>query len=451
MSVYLDEPKDWRFIVTNGSSATITMLDTIANSRNLDYVLNAPAQFDCRVPSDDPRVNTLYTDGEPYVEEGTRLCYGFRREGTPTSWVVRFGGIFEQLEDATRTEDGQTHLVAYDPWRYLFSRFTNNIQFGGTDYVPGLIGADGYAYIDAKASTIIRQQLNIESGNYFDSFTPDWSTYGLEMGTFETTMADISYTIQQGTSLGTLLTDLAATGVCDIIIDPIYDPVSKPGVVGTINVYAKAGSYKPTAVFSWDKPGRSLTGVSKLKDGTKRANKIRYYGAQGGSPTPPATNTTSQATYGLYEDQQFFPQVIQPYMYPLIQAVAADEIALRKDGAISVTVDPASGRAPRPFQDYSLGDWTPMLWSDNLREESILVQRIVGIPITLTDDGVETIENLIVIVSDQDQPEGFEGGSYVPGGAGVDPAIEAAGMAANARAVRRGTTAMFVRPFRAGS
>lgn len=446
MSVYLDESKDWRFVVTDRTSATITMLDTIGSDRRLDFTLNAPAKFECRVPSDDPRVNILFTDGEPYVEEGTRLVYGFRREDGLTEWVCRFAGTLQQLEDATRTEDGQTHIVAYDPWQYLFSRFCRALEIDPATflYAPVLIGADGYTYKNTQPETILREQLNIlTDAPAYSSLFPDWSQFGLTMGTFETGLPNIDYSIQQGTSIGQLMTDLAAMGICDITITPVYDPVTSPGILGRISLVAKAGSYKPTAVFAWDKPGRSLTGVSRLRDGTKRANKIIYYGGQGGAPVPPAENTTSQAAYGLYEDEQFFPETIQPFMYAWLNALAADEVDLRKDGAITVTVDPAPARSPRPFQDYGLGDWMPMLWSANLREESILVQRVVGIPIILSDDGVETVDQLLVIVSDTDQPEGFPGGMYVPGGAGVDPAIETAGLASNARQVRAGTTAGF--------
>lgn len=454
MSVYLDESKDWRFIVTDRDSATITMLDTIASDRTLQFTLNAPAQFACRVPSDDPRVNILFTDGEPFVEEGTRFVYGFRREDTTTQWICRFAGISQLLEDATRTEDGQTHLVAYDPWQYLHSRFCRALALApdAIVYSAGLIGAEGYPYEQAQPATILREQLNIlVSPPLYDTLSPDWTEFGLEMGTFEDDLPPVDYTIPQGTSIGQLMTELAASGRCDITITPVYDPVFRPGILGEINLVARAGSYKPTAVFAWDKPGRSLTGVSRLRDGTKRANSILYYGGQGGAPVPPAENTTSQATYGLYEDDQFFPKAIQPSMYDWLNGLAADEVDLRKDGAITVTVDPAPARSPRPFQDYNLGDWMPLLWSANLREESILVQRVVGIPIVLSDNGVETIDQLLVIVSDTDQPEGFAGGTYVTGGAGVDPAIENAGIASNARAVQRGTTAGFTRPFRVGS
>lgn len=454
MSVYLDESKDWRFIVTDRTSETITMLDTIASERNLQFTLNGPAQFSCRVPSDDPRVNILFTDGEPFVEEGTRFIYGFRREDGLTEWVCRFAGTAQLLEDATRTEDGQTHIVAYDPWQYLFSRFCRllAVRQGDLVYSPGLIGADGYPYEDAQPATILLQQLNILwSAPFYDTLSPDWTTFGLEIGTFETNLPTIDYDIQQGMSIGQLMTDLTAGGNCDITITPVYDPVAKPGILGALNLVRKAGSYKPTAVFAWDKPGRSLTGVSRLRDGTKRANSILYYGAQGGAPVPPSADTNSQAVYGLYEDEQFFPEVIQPKMYDWLNGLAAFGVSLRKDGAITVTVDPAPARSPRPFQDYNLGDWMPLLWSANLREESILVQRVVGIPIVLSDNGVEQIDQLLVIVSDTDQPEGFPGGMYLPGTAGVDPAIEVAGLASNARRIRGGTTAGFIRPFRRGT
>lgn len=455
MSVYLYEGKPWRFIVTNRSSQTITMLDHVGMSRSLNFTLNAPAMFDAHVPSDDPRVNILFTDGEPYVEEGTRLLYGFRQEGTLGEWEPRFGGKIELLEDATRTEDAQTHITAWDPWRYLYSRSCNAWEYSPdfSAVVATNIPAQGYPLKGVNLDEAIRVQLNLEAGLDPDNLTPDWSTYGLEMGTFETIPSQ-SYVIPQGTSIGEFLQQITNYGYCDIVIDPVYDPVFKPGIVGSINVYAKAGQYRPGAIFSWDKPGRSLVGASRLKDGAKRANRIVYYGGMGGAPLPVAEDTLSQAQYGTYEERQFFPGITQPWQYAAAQNIAADEVDLRKEGMISIAIDPAPARAPRPLLDYALGDWMPVYWSNRMREEALLVQRVVGIPIELSDDGVETVRRLLVIVSDTDQPDGYAGGAYLigtggafaPGASGNGPS-GGAGSSTVARRRQYGYAGGFITPF----
>ena len=314
--------------------------------------------------------------------------------------------------------------------------------------VQSEIQAQGYPLKNVHLEEAVRVQLNLEAGLDPSDLTPDWSTYGLEMGTFEVIPAH-DYVIPQGTSIGEFLQQITNYGYCDIVIDPVYDPVFKPGIVGSINVYAKAGQYRPSAIFAWDKPGRSLVGASRLKDGTKRANRIIYSAGMGGARLPAAEDTLSQAQYGTYEERQFFPGITQPWQYAAAQNIAADEVDLRKEGMISIAIDPAAARAPRPLLDYGLGDWMPVYWSNRMREEALLVQRVVGIPIELSDDGVETVRRLLVIVSDTDQPEGYAGGAYLPGTGGAFAAGSSGnGPAAGAASTSRPTVrSSFTSPF----
>lgn len=476
MSIYFNEAKQWRSLVTDRAGKQLTVLDRLATQRSFNYVLGGPAEARGRVPSDNPQVNILNTDGQPFVEEGDRLLYCFRREapGGGDPWVIRFSGILQQLEDATRTEDATSAYVAYDPWQYCFSRPCRNIvnPTSGAPAMVGLIGADGLRYLNTSPAQMVREQLALACmplGS--DPYTifpitdaPIDQLYLID-GTIDLTIPPQTWTIQQGTSVGQLMQDVMSQGWCDVTIDPLYDPLVNPGMLGILNVVAKAGSYKPTAIFAWDKPKRSLVGVSKLVDGTRRTNRMRIYGAQGGAPVPTGEDSASQAAYGIYEEDQFMPGLIQPEAYVSAAQLASQEVQLRKNGAITYTVDPAAERSPMPLRDYALGDWMPLYWSSNLREASSLVQRVVGIPIELDDNGLEVVRQLLVIVSDEDQPQGFSGGPPAIGAGGIgsgvgpgDPGLGPAGggspaggpVAPGAAAGVPRTTSGFIRPFRSG-
>jgi hypothetical protein len=217
------------------------------------------------------------------------------------------------------------------------------------------------------------------------------------------------YTARQGMTLGEMLTELMQLAYCDVTITPIYDP-AKPGILGQINIVPLAGQYRPGAIFGWDMGPRSLRDVSRLLDGTQRVNHIRFFGGKAGAPMPIAEDSNSIAAFGIYDEEQWFPDAVQPWQYGTLQNLSAQEVDFRKRALLSVTILPMPERSPRPFQDYELADWMPVYWTDHFRDESILTQRVTGITISLSDDSVETVTELLVVVSPYDQPQGFPGG-----------------------------------------
>jgi hypothetical protein len=165
-----------------------------------------------------------------------------------------------------------------------------------------------------------------------------------------------------------------------------------------------AGDFNYDAIFSWDRPGRSTVGMDNLYDGTGRANVIQFYYGPGGPPAPVQFNTASIKLYGEYWNQQSFPS--EKLDAPVI-ALASQQLDLRANFKQTLTVNPASGRAPEPLIDYVLGDRVPVYASNKLRQAlpplpspdtdpPILAwQRIYGIPIEIDDNGSETVRELL--------------------------------------------------------
>lgn len=419
--------RTWRFVVTNLAGATITMLDHLATDRTVTPVLGDALKVTGIVPSDSPEVNLLHTDGFPFLAEGVRQLYCFRDEadiGDPVNYVIRASTLLMQIDDAAQEDDATSTFTGFDPWQYLMSR-----PVLVSDNTPNGVGSNGEA-IPLPAGTVAGDIIPYTGILYpasmrADEIVMDMITTTVDFGDPTQPLAALNlfidhgqfggsstniqehcstftpdgYPIQQGTSLGQALKDIMDTGYLDIVFRPIYDVANRPGILCAIEIYKQdlsgtlgAGSYNYSAVFAWDRPGRSLVGVDDMFDGTGRANTVQFYTGQGGPPVPRETDPDSIARYGEYWSQQFFPATLQNE--PAVVGFAAMQIALRSRYKQTLTVNPAPERAPEPFVDYYLGDAVPEFMSDNMRQ---------ALPIETLSAGVNAANSGTVNVSSTGQ------------------------------------------------
>lgn len=393
LSVRFFQGFPWRFILTTLDTETVTSLERLASNRTVTFRLNQPAESRGQVPSWEPRINI--TDVEPgldapHLSFDDRLMYGFRREArNPDVWVVRFAGICTQLEDVAQTDNAVSNYTAFDPWQYLYHRKL----WDGT----GTVGEDGLEFSGVTGNEVVATILDAAIAGDGPAFIE------YDAGTWDTTDT-IEITFQQGTSVGDALRQLVQLGGMDIVFTPVYDPVTKPGVCCSVSVFTEAGTVQDGAVFSWD-VGRSLTGISNLLDGDQLANEVLFHNGQGGPLVSPSSeDATSQSRYGVYTAEQFFPA--QRDEQPVV-AMADFQLSIRNQGRRTVSINPNPLLSPKPFLDYTLGDRVPVYATTNLRQAipwgnaPTVYQRVYGIPITLGDDGVETVRQLVA------SPDGF--------------------------------------------
>lgn len=402
----------WRFVVLDRDTfETLSFLDQFATSRTATFTLNQPAVATGKVPSDNPEVNIPWptVDDDPFVAEGVRVLYGFRREGTladPPVWVARFAGMVMQIEDTAETDTAYSHFTAYDPWQYLLSRPVCNAD-------GSLPGPNGISFTAADANTIALELLLNTITNQGDvgiDAGVAWGGTGFYTGTIETCDA-IDINFPQGTSVGQAWQTLTQMNVCDIVLDPIYDPTNRPRYLVQFNIYAQAGSPQDSAIFAWDRPSRSLVGLSRLiEGGTQRANVVKFFAGQGGSATggqtiATQTDAASIAKFGEYWRQQFFPnQTVAAAVLALAQA----QLELSQAGRVTVALTPAPERSPQPLLEYNLGDRVPVYASDRFRapippadvssSDTQNYQRIYGIPIEIGDDSIERVRQLLTAI-----------------------------------------------------
>jgi hypothetical protein len=393
----------WTWVVTGLNSAIITFLNRLVTNVAVHFELNKEAVFTGDVPSDNPEIN-IPQAGSPFVDYNSRLLYGFRREqpqsSVATPWQCRFGGILHIVEDEALSDEPITHLTAYDPWMWLRS-----IPVVNND--GSLPGKNGVSYTATAGNTIALNVLTNGLAAVVASNPSNPLFIDQTNGHFDTTSA-LDMNFQQGCSVGEAWTQLCDTGTMDIVLTPIYDPRGRPGKLCVLNIYSQAGSAKPGAVFGWDKFPRSLVGIDRLLDGTQMANVAQFY--SGGTAATQQSNAGSISTYGEYWLQKNYPQGA-----PLsaVALVALAEVALRKKGKRTFTIDPAPERSPQPFVEYYLGDQVPV-WAgrktigggysyrQQLTPGTVSggawtnPQRVYAIPISLSDDQVETVEKLLL-------------------------------------------------------
>lgn len=396
----------WKFLITKtltpstdpaepSSDGTagqvVTTLQRIGMKRTVTRVLNAPCPATAEVPSDNIRVYlTDADDGFPKVAEGVRDLIGLRRENTdPPFYVVRYAGTIDQINDCARQDDARSTITAHDPWQYMNSRPVRN----GTG---GLPGQTGLSYSATKGNVIALQLLentiNADGPARIDLPLAYGGT-AYYTGTIEDTdQLDIIF--QQGMMVGEAWTELVKTNTMDIVLEPIYDPINRPGVLAQISIYAQAGTTRYNKIFGWNAPPRSVVDLSRLIDGTQRATSVQFGLGQGGPYATAQEDAQALATYGSYWALQFLPgQTVAA----AVNALAQLQLQLRKDGKTTVAVSPAPERSPRPFVDYDIGDRLPVnATAQGFRQALNGLIRVYGIPLNISDDALESVESLLV-------------------------------------------------------
>ncbi len=411
----------WRYFIADLDGFGITDYSKLASDRVVEVVLNAPLSMSGTVPSDDPQVWTPYdvdTFDDPYLNEGTRLLWGFRQENECAPyWEVRGATLVQLVQDTAAQDNARTRFQGWDPWHYLLSRPVMD-AFGN---VPGV---NGLSFTNTQASviiaTLLRNTIDAEGHAYVDAGDgsrsgdgpqyQDYSGTAFYTGTLETGAGmEIDINFAQGTSVGQAWQQITNMGVCDIVLEPIYDPMNRPNYLVQLNVFAQAGAQRDEAIFAWNMPGRSLVGIDRQEDGSQRANSVFFRAGQGGwwGDGTIITDGSSLSKYGSYWAQQFFPEVTGKDAISVVNFLAEQQLGLRANGRETVTFTPAPERSPRPWLDYELGDRVPV-WASGSKFRKPLgtvidgtfvetaYQRIYGWTANISDDALETIDPVLV-------------------------------------------------------
>lgn len=393
------EAPPWRFIVTNLVSETQTWLDKLGLARAVTFTRGQPTTISVDVPADNPEVNILALDDDAFVSEGTRLLFAFRRDGGSPPWRIRAATIILGLADHADSDHSVSTLTGYDS-REILKRRPVTIDVDGN--LPS--DANGLVYLAATPSEILVEQLDFMLAFEGAEATPfyhaglDWGWSAYYNGTIETTETIDEMTFSRGTSIGELMDKLEETGTCDLVIDPVWDPFNRPGIIGQLSIYQRAGAVRRNAIFGWDRFPKNVVGVSRVVDGRERVNHVQFYAGQGGPPVSPYEDAAAVAKFGRYFAQQFFPGQVS---VAAVEAISQRVLALQKNGQTTFTLSPAAERAPVPLTDYSVFDTVPVHASNRLRRATSELLRVESIPVVIGDDQLERVSEILVSIDSE--------------------------------------------------
>jgi hypothetical protein len=284
------------------------------------------------------------------------------------------------VDTAAEEDVASTRYVAYDPWQMLYKRPVR-------DAAGVLPPADGQVRTGETARDILVDLLT--ASETYDGPTYIDYTNGLELNQ---TAVISEITFQQGMTIGEAMDELVDTGTIDIVLKPVFDVFASPVVISQLETYVLAGAFSPDVIMAWDQPGRTLVGLGNMREGQGRENEIRYHYGQGGTAVGTITDAASQTRFGTYFAEKFFPGQTSQAAVELL----ADKILLNAStGRRTLVADPSPERGKQPFVDYNPGDRVIVNASANFLEQLDTEQRIMAIPIAITDDGIEAVNGLV--------------------------------------------------------
>lgn len=410
------ESVPWRFLLVDlvrTPGAVLACLDPIAASRTVALLLNQPFVATCVVPSDDVRVNNPVSDEDdsPILQKNTTALVCLRRDGNGEEgvwWTPRACCPILQLQDAADTDISRTTVNAWGPNR-LWDSLPLVVNSDG-DRVPQA----GYPFPPASDPAAIAAALLADSTAGYLARNPDatparaacYIDWGEDLGgtsfwggVIESGLGAVDVNFQLSATLGDGMRQLIATGALDIVITPIWDPVSRPGYLAEGSIVAQAGVNATGAVFAWDVPPNSLTQITRLDDGTPGAlvNTVEYgigVGAANGQKTQ--ADPDSIATFGEMWDLQNVVGQTSDSADAATQAIADLVILLAKQGKTVVTLTPSAERGPVPLSTYDLGDRVRVFTSRRFRQPiNGDPVRVNGIPFVIADDDLESVQQIL--------------------------------------------------------
>lgn len=376
-------PVFWRFVICELDGTPISIVTSLANDVLLQYRLNRPAMLSFSVPSDDPLVNILHTDDYPYVSCGNRVVKGFRKVppgevNSPGGWQIEYVGRIWQIGDQGDGDTTRTSVTCYDPLKVLEKRLVRNSAGSAAKQVK----------FWGEPGTDIIQTL-IDRTHTFKGAT---GIEDVSLGTWETS-SDQTAAYDQAFVLPAIIA-LCDTGTCDLDITYLNttsgDHIRVEGV-------ERRGEDKPGVIFGYAAPPRTADRYDRTINLDNLANDLTFWGKSVLGRTTYVSDAASKATYGTFEDAQVLADVETA---ELVEMLADQALALRKNPQDLVTVIPAPEISAQPINDWWLGDTIRVNASKQpfpvTRQVVTGVQRVYGVDLSIDPDYGERVSNLIV-------------------------------------------------------
>lgn len=377
----------WTFQLCDLQGRAISTLTGVAYDRKFQFRHNRPTSFTARVPSGQGSVNTLHTDGLPYLEQNVRVLKAFREELQPTGnmlGVIRFAGVVFLVQDQSDTDQCFSTFTAYNPLMMLARRLVYDASTPPSSTIVTFT-ADDISIL----KTIVERSLAIK-GQHGLSTNPALGA-AFPAGTPKTMRWERKSVAQASQDL----TD-PADGF-DIELIPLD---RQDGILAALKCSEHRGTSKPDIQFAWGLHPFTAKGISHAFDGTVLANDVIGLGqtlSAGDTIAAEVTDTPSIALNGVYEDVVSFPDLAT---LDAVTAATQTSVNISALAAETIQVTPTLA-APPPWVDpatgegtWDVGDTFRVAATPEMRKAFDEQRRCYGFDLTLDDEGNESIDAL---------------------------------------------------------
>jgi hypothetical protein len=367
----------WRFDLTTPGLAAIADLTSAMHGRRMSYRLNRPAQLTFRIASDHEAAATIQPDGLPAIASLRRVVVGYRREAG--EWVERYAGHVWPVQDTADENVSWTTVTCFDPLQRMSKR-AMRIHDGAS---AGQIGRVTFSEIDkALIAKFLVDDTNFYAGE------SGLTTTG---GTFEQVGDTTAEWDRKRVSDG--LTDLSdsANGI-DLDVRPF---LVGGGVFAQMSAYGRLGTTSPNVTFGWGRPPFNVRRMENLEDPLTIANRMISLGSASSGSQLSATKEDDDSLndIGAWEDFAYYNDIQNQL---LLDDLTQGEVDVKKLPRKSLQIHMKSEMDEEPFVDFYLGDVATIVAAERMRGGIDEQRRIFGFDIEVSDEGVETVQQVYV-------------------------------------------------------
>ncbi len=402
----------------NGTS--LGDITSVCTDRNRLPLLNGPQMLGGKVPSWHELVNATEADGRP------TLCAGYRSLRVRKNGSIVFNGIVWLCDDDGDENECETAFQAIDPLGAFWPRRVV-CDADGDFSAPTLIKdySTGPQILEAMLANSIAQDGT--------SGPPIGGELGLDLGTFAGGGVDLSAApVDWPMTIAEVFSKLAATGELDAVVTPLDGTGSSGRIMGRLDAYnGDYGTDRTGDVVFTYAPGSGVGNVSRYRHTSSMdtiANNLwKFLGpkyddqhwagnitkddsAFASAPGPAVIARALQSRSDLstffefQTDDDEFANTARA-LHQRLWLMESWVRALPRE-MFNITPSKKGALAPAGYEaydsdDFGVGDLVALEVSSKAREAVSGAVRVYGIPITIEDDGSETIGDLI-LTADQE-------------------------------------------------
>lgn len=362
----------WRTFLCDLQGNPLSDISNVAYGRKYGETLGQPTSYSFSVDPRDPKINTIHTDGAPYLDYIRRTVRGYRYESG--AWVLRFNGfVWPIQDDGDQSGNTMSAVTCFDPLIMFTKRFCRNTANGS--YIK-------VAFNATDPSVMLRTLIDNSrtwSGPY--GLSNAGSAIGLPAQSVEWSsklMSEMLTEVTQG---------------FDIRVLPVTGTTSTVGTfpvvanMGTLECLTRRGTTRTTQL-GWRFAPNNIDTVKRIMDPADAVNVLVGVGS-GESAVIAAVDGVSIGSYLQMEGLTSLPDSTnQTFLNNWVASQLYDRLPQQE----AVSIGTGDAREIRPWVDFETGDTVTVTAHPSLRGGVLrTTKRIYGWSMDISDEDDEII------------------------------------------------------------